>query len=191
MQSILANSVSNQRCTIHIQYTLANSVPGRNDLRSTTGREKSLETKHLEALGTDSLGTVHQSQSRYQELEILYEDALADSERLLGPEHPDTLHNQALGRYREAERMHQEAVTEMAEVLGPEHPNTLAASNHITIVYTLRSGDEQAVKLFRQTQTGGVKLQGFEQPDTLWTKDYLAPTYNSQGRYVEAETLYR
>ena len=63
------------------------------------------------ALSVNNLGVLYQAQGRYSEAEPLYKRALAASERVLGPEHPDTLRSvnnlgvlyQAQGRYSEAE----------------------------------------------------------------------------------------
>ena len=58
---------------------------------------------------------------------------LARREKVLGPEHPDTLtsmSNLALvldsqGKYEEAEAMNRQTLARREKVLGPEHPDTL------------------------------------------------------------------
>ena len=63
----------------------------------------------------------------------LYERVLADRERELGSEHPDTLaarNNLALayqtaGRTDEAIALHEQALADRERVLGPDHPGTL------------------------------------------------------------------
>ena len=64
-------------------------------------------------------------------------------ERVLGPEHPDTLgsrNNLAngyrnLGRYEEAFRLDEETLSIMEQVLGPEHPYTLTSRNNLAQAY--------------------------------------------------------
>ena len=60
-------------------------------------------------------------------------------ERVLGPEHPDTLTSvnnlaalyQAQGRYAEAEPLYQARARGRERVLGPEHPDTLQSVNNL------------------------------------------------------------
>ncbi|MCB1823824.1 MAG: CHAT domain-containing protein, partial [Candidatus Competibacteraceae bacterium] len=75
----------------------------------------------------------YRAQGRYGEAEPLLRQALAAREKVLGPEHPDTLSSvndlaglyQAQGRYGEAEPLYQRALAAREKVLGPEHPDTL------------------------------------------------------------------
>ena len=65
----------------------------------------------------------------------LFERVLAESERVLGPSHPDTLtarNNLALayrdaGRQDDAVRLLEQVSAELDQVLGPEHPNSVTA----------------------------------------------------------------
>ena len=75
----------------------------------------------------------------------LAEATLADSERVLGPEHPETvtgLINLAaiyggFGRYGEAEALNRRALARRAKrVLGPEHPDTLTSVNNLAFLYS-------------------------------------------------------
>ena len=68
----------------------------------------------------------------YAEALPLCQRALAISEEVLGPKHPDTatsLNNLALlyrsqGKYEQAEPLYQRALAICEEMLGPKHPNT-------------------------------------------------------------------
>ena len=70
---------------------------------------------------------------QYREAEPLWKSVLAMCERVLGPEHPDTLsslNNLAVlyedqGKYEQAEPLYQRALATRERVLGPEHPDTL------------------------------------------------------------------
>jgi tetratricopeptide (TPR) repeat protein len=73
--------------------------------------------------------------------ESLVRQALAVSERVLGPEHPDTLtsvNNLAVllaskGDYTAAEPLHRRVLTARERVLGPEHPDTLQSMNNLAV----------------------------------------------------------
>ena len=75
-----------------------------------------------------------------------YQRALTARERVLGPDHPDTLISvnnlaflyESTGRYGEAEPLYQRALTARERVLGPEHPDTLTSVNNPA--YLLGSG---------------------------------------------------
>jgi Flp pilus assembly protein TadD len=69
----------------------------------------------------------------------MYREALAVSQKVLGPEHPDkatSLSNlavllQARGKLAEAEPMYREALAVSQKVLGPEHPDTAQSLNNL------------------------------------------------------------
>ena len=64
-------------------------------------------------------------------------------ERLLGPDHPDTLtsrNNLAIayrdaGRAAEAIELHERTLADMERLLGPDHPDTLASRNNLANAY--------------------------------------------------------
>ena len=69
----------------------------------------------------------------------MHERTLADKERVLGADHPDTLttrNNLALtyreaGRTAQAIRMHERTLADRERVLGPDHPHTLQSRNNL------------------------------------------------------------
>ena len=73
----------------------------------------------------------------------LYEQTLADRERVLGPDHPDTLASrnnlanayQAAGRIDEAITLHEQTLAARERVLGPDHPDTLQSRNNLAPAY--------------------------------------------------------
>ena len=73
----------------------------------------------------------------------MHEQTLADHERVLGPDHPDTLlsrNNLALayraaGRLDEAISLHEQALAARERVLGPDHPDTLRSRNNLATAY--------------------------------------------------------
>ena len=70
------------------------------------------------------------------------ETALPVAERILGPEHPDTLstiNNLALlyvnqGKYEQAEPLYQRALASYELVLGTNHPTTIMVRNNYAIL---------------------------------------------------------
>ena len=78
-------------------------------------------------------------------------------DRVLGPEHPDTLtsrHNLAVGyrallRNEEAVRLYEETLTNRDRVLGPEHPHTLMSRRNLAICYRALGRDSEADELER------------------------------------------
>lgn len=70
----------------------------------------------------------------------LHEELLPDRERILGPDHLETLTTRnnivywtgIRGDVAEALRMFEELLADRERVLGPDHPETLATRNNIT-----------------------------------------------------------
>ena len=91
----------------------------------------------------------------YEVAEQVDRQALGGREKVLGPEHPDTLTsvgNLAVvlwrqGKYEEAERMNRRALDGREKVLGPEHPDTLTSMNNLTFVYKAQGRDGDAESL--------------------------------------------
>ena len=69
----------------------------------------------------------------------LYEQTLADRERVLGPDHPDTLASrnnlacayQAAGDLGRAIPLFEQTLADRERVLGPDHPDTLTSRNNL------------------------------------------------------------
>ena len=82
----------------------------------------------------NNLALMLSHQGKYEAAEQMHQQMLDIAEKLLGPEHPETLmgiNNFALallyqGNYKRAKGMHQQALELKKKVLGPEHSSTLA-----------------------------------------------------------------
>jgi hypothetical protein len=69
----------------------------------------------------------------------LFQRTLTDRERVLGPNHPDTVMTRnnvawayhGLGLLPEALRLYEQALTDAERVLGPDHPYTLTIRNNL------------------------------------------------------------
>jgi hypothetical protein len=85
------------------------------------------------------LAYAHSSLAEYQQARRLDEDTLARRRRLLGDDHPDTLHSAAsravdlyqLGEYEQARRLTEDTLARRRRVLGDDHPDTIQLA-HLT-----------------------------------------------------------
>ena len=90
------------------------------------------------------------------------ESLLADRERVLGPDHPDTLASrdnlaayQAAGRLGEAIPLHERTLADRERVLGPDHPDTLTTRNNLAAAYRAAGRTAEAITLHEQTWPTG------------------------------------
>ena len=68
---------------------------------------------------------------------------MADFERVLGPDHPDTLKSrsnlandyQEAGRVDEAIALNEQTLADRKRVLGPDHPDTLKSRSNLASAY--------------------------------------------------------
>ncbi len=89
----------------------------------------------------------HNQERREKDAEEQYSQVLATEKRVLGLEHPDTLHSmhnlaeawRKQGRYQEAEKLHQQALTLLEKVLGEEHPKTLFSKRNLAVMLSTQS----------------------------------------------------
>ena len=73
----------------------------------------------------------------------MHEQTLAAYERVLGPDHPDTLDSrnnlatayQDAGRLDEAISLHEQTLADRERVLGPDHPDTLHSRHSLAVAY--------------------------------------------------------
>jgi tetratricopeptide (TPR) repeat protein len=119
---------------------------------------------------------------------------LADSERLLGADHPDTLTSRnnlavaysSVGRLEQAIPLFEQTLADRERVLGADHPHTLTSQDSLAHAYRL----EEAIPLFEQTLADRERIRGADHPDTLTSQNNLAVAYSSVGRLEEAIPLY-
>jgi len=110
----------------------------------------------------NNLGSLLQATGRLAEAEPLYRRALEGTERVLGPDHPNTLtflENlgyllEPTGRVAETEPLYRRALEGRERVLGPDHPDTLLSGTNL--VFALRALDQPLAAL----EPGRVSLAG-------------------------------
>ncbi|MGW2273660.1 tetratricopeptide repeat protein [Streptomyces yangpuensis] len=115
--------------------------------------------------------------------------ALASMERVLGPDHPDTLafRNHLAGAYQSAGDLgraiplHEQTLADSERVLGPDHPNTLTSRNNLAGAYQSAGDLGRAISLFEQTLASMERVLGPDHPNTLTSRNHLAGAYWSAG----------
>ena len=126
------------------------------------------------------------------------EPLLADQERVLGPDHPDTLTSQnnlaaayrAAGRAAEAIALHERTLADRERVLGPDHPDTLQSRNNLALAYRAAGRAAEAIALHERTLADRERVLGPDHPDTLGSRNNLALAYEDAGRAAEAIPLH-
>ena len=128
----------------------------------------------------------------------LYEQVLAERERVLGPDHPDTLtirNNLAgayysVGRFGEAIELFERVLAERERVLGSDHPDTLTTRNNLAFAYHSAGRFDEAIELYERVLAEQERVLGPDHPDTLTVRNNLAFAYHSAGRFGEAIELF-
>ena len=128
----------------------------------------------------------------------LYEQVLADQERVLGPDHPDTLttrNNLAVayrsaGRFGEAIELYKWVLADQERVLGPDHPDTLITRNNLAGAYKDVGRFGEAIELYKRVLADQERILAPDHPDTLAARNNLAGAYYSVGRFGEAIELF-
>ena len=138
-------------------------------------------------------------QGKYHDAEQVLRQVTTERERVLGPEHPETLASRqrlALAlvwqtKYAEAETEYRAVLKLREKVLGPSHPDTLATRNSLAGTLLWEGKYAEAENELR----GLIKLKeevlGPEDPSSLKTRVNLANALFAQAKYAEAEAAYR
>jgi tetratricopeptide (TPR) repeat protein len=121
-----------------------------------------------------------------------------DFERLLGPDHPDTLSSrnnlanayQAAGRTGQALGVHEQILADRERVLGPDHPDTLSSRNNLANAYQEAGQAAEAIPLHERTLAALERVVGPDHPDTLSSRNNLANAYQEAGQGAEAIPLH-
>ena len=128
---------------------------------------------------------------------MIGERLVADQERFLGPDHPDTLssRNNLAAAYRDAGRM-EEAITMLEQVLatrervlGPRHPATVFSQSNVALAYRDAGRIEKAITMLEQVLGAYKRVLGPDHPDTLTSRGNLARAYRDAGRTDEGKKL--
>ena len=129
---------------------------------------------------------------------VLGEPLTADLERMLGPNHPDTLNSrnslaaayQAAGRPAEAIPLFERTLVGRERLLGPNHPDTMNSQNNLAAAYQDADRPAEARLLFELTLAARERLLGGDHPSTLNSRGNLAAAYREAGQVDEAIPLF-
>ena len=127
-------------------------------------------------------------------IEIL-KDATEEAERVLGADHPDTLHSrndlalayQEAGRPNDAIPLLEETLTAPTQILGPNHPHTLTSRNNLATAYQDAGRPNDAIPLLEETLKAQTRFLGPNHPDTLGSRDNLAMAYAAADKPFRPE----
>ena len=123
---------------------------------------------------------------------------LADCERVLGADHPETLGSrnnlagayQAAGRLDQAIPLYERTLADCERVLGADHPDTLGSRNNLAYAYQAAGRLDQAIPLYERTLADCERVLGADHPHTLASRNNLAGAYRAAGRLDQAIPLY-
>jgi len=129
---------------------------------------------------------------------MMGERVVAARERVLGPDHSDTLASRnslaigywAAGRTAEAITLHEQVLAAREQVLGADHPHTLTSRNNLAAGYRAAGRTAEAITLHEQVLAARERILGPDHPDTLQSRNNLANDYWAAGRTAEAVTLH-
>ncbi len=118
----------------------------------------------------------------------------ADTERVLGPDHPRTLTARgnlaasywSAGRTGKAIAKQERVAADTERILGPDHPDTLTARANLASSYQSAGRTGEAIAIFEQVAADTEHVLGPDHPDTLTAWANLASSYRSAGRTGEA-----
>ena len=127
----------------------------------------------------------------------LGERTLADRERILGPDHPDTLFSrnnlayayQSAGRLAEGIPLFERNLADRERIMGRDHPDTISSRNNLAYAYQSAGRLDEAIPLIEQTIADSERVLGPDHPHTLTYRNNLGSAYESAGQFAEAIPL--
>ena len=127
------------------------------------------------------------------------EPLLADQERVLGPDHPDTLASrnnlaiayQAAGRTGRGDPAVRADPGRPRAGAGPGPPRHPDLPEQPRRAYQAAGRTAEAIALYEQTLADRERVLGPDHPDTLSSRNNLAVAYRAAGRTAEAIALHR
>ncbi|MET9803176.1 tetratricopeptide repeat protein [Streptomyces sp. NPDC006368] len=151
-----------------------------------------LAGRHDAGLGLAGLG-------RWEEAYAVHRAVAAERERLLGPDHPDTLAATRetayalgrLGRHVEAHRVYAGVLTARERTVGADHPDTLRCRHDLALNLGRQGRFEESYRMAADVAGARALLLGPEHPDTLATRHEVAYALGMLGRWDEALEIHR
>ncbi|MFJ3954137.1 serine/threonine-protein kinase [Streptomyces sp. Je 1-4] len=151
-----------------------------------------LAGRHTAALDLGRLG-------RWEEAGEAHRALAADRERLLGPDHPDTLTSRLeaghalgrLGRHFEAHQIYAEVLAGRERALGPDHPDSLSCRHHVAGNLGRLGRLEDSRAMAQEVAAARARVLGAQHPDTLATYCELAYVLGKLGQWADALHTYQ
>jgi RNA polymerase sigma factor (sigma-70 family) len=120
-----------------------------------------------------------------------------DLERLLGPDHPDTLNSRnslaaaylAAARVAEAIPLFEQTLAVRQRMLGRDDPETLTSQNNLASAYQDAGRIADAIRLYELNLEARDRLLDPDDPSTLNSRGNLAAAYLAAGRAADAIPL--
>jgi serine/threonine protein kinase len=145
------------------------------------------------------MGTVYQKLGLYAQAESLLAQSIDIRNRILGPEHPDTLKSKermsplfvGQGRFTEGEKFDRELLESQRRVLGANHRETLAIQSELFWTLDSLGRLQESEMLGRITLEAQQRVLGKDDPDTLLSMRRLGSVLESADHLPEAEALTR
>ncbi|WP_405479166.1 tetratricopeptide repeat protein [Streptomyces anulatus] len=130
---------------------------------------------------------------------LLRRRILADCERVLGPDDPDTLTSRnnlatalhSVGEHQQAAGLYRRVLADRERILGPDHRETLGSRHNLANALHELGEHRQAADLHRQNLTGYERVLGHDHPETLNSRNGLASTLNDLGEHQQAAQLHQ
>ncbi len=147
-------------------------------------------------LGQDALPAQFRTTGVFNLAADVFASVLKDRERVLGPEHPDTIDSMTdlstayhrLGRFAEAEDQERRIIAIRTRVWGADHPSTLAAKANLAVDLGAQEKMQESERLNRELLTERLRIFGPDHPATLESMRNLANDRRGPD-YEESERL--
>ncbi|MFF4475336.1 tetratricopeptide repeat protein [Streptomyces sp. NPDC001599] len=157
-----------------------------------TGAAAELAERHNAALGLGRLG-------RWEEAGRVHRAVAAERERLLGPDHPDTLASRyeaaftlgRTGRAADALRAYKGVAQARIRTLGADHADTLAVRQEMAYTLGRLGRHADAHQVYTSVLTARERTMGADHPDTLRCRHNLAFNLGRLGRTEDAHRMAR
>ena len=163
--------------------------------------EEAAESRNEESILTSLtlLAFAYRNAGKYDEAERLYLYCVEAIDRVLGPEHPNTLatvNNLGLlysdkGDYEQAEAYYTRCLEARERLLGTHQTKTHVTINNLGGLFQCKGDYEQAEAYFTRCLEARERLLGPEHPDTLTSVNNLAGLHSRKGDYELAEAFYK
>ncbi|WP_030182466.1 serine/threonine-protein kinase [Streptomyces violaceorubidus] len=151
-----------------------------------------LAERHRTGLSLGRLG-------RWEEAGEVHRSVAAERERLLGPDHPDTLASRyeaaftlgRTGRAAEALRAYKGVAEARIRTLGADHADTLAVRQEMAFTLSRLGRHTDAHQVYTSVLTARERTMGADHPDTLRCRHNLASNLGRLGRTEDAHRTAR